>query len=234
MIAEAVTTGARLRVEEVRELTPPPNDEFEPLKNLRQAGWQEGLVHTAPEYPPLLQREIFELVSFAIPARWQGVRSETDRVVLEQEFRNQVAIALTPFVEQLPVGDGLVAEYELSPVGGGAVTLVARFAVECCGNAGADGGLDEELRTCLSALSDHYTFRAIDRDMHFPGRNAHKPGLFGRCPSIFRRRRESASPCHAPRRLPKSAFRQWTFPARRLVTTRAVAGQPGLLRCFTR
>lgn len=167
--AQGVAAGARLRVEEGR-ITPLPNEEFEAVKNLRQAGSHEVLFHTVPEYLPPLRGEMFELVSFAIPARWQGVRSETDRVVLEQEFRNQVAIALTPFVEQLPVGAGLVAEYELSPVGGGAVTLVARFAAECCGNAGADGGFDEELRTCLSALSDHYTFRGDGSGPAFPGK----------------------------------------------------------------
>ena len=115
-----------------------------------------GLTERSPAVHP---GRFFELASFATPARWSSVRAEADHGAFDREFQNEIHVALMPFVEQLPIGAALVVDYELLPTGSGAVKLHARFGVEVATTEPGAADLEGELQTCLSALSDHFSFR---------------------------------------------------------------------------
>ena len=115
-----------------------------------------GLTERSPALRP---GRFFELASFATPARWSSVRGEADHSSLDREFQSEIHVALMPFVEQLPIGAALVADYELLPTGSGAVRLHVRFGVDVATTDPGAADLEGELQTCLSALSDHFSFR---------------------------------------------------------------------------
>lgn len=134
------------------ETIPTSNDD----KRFSNDSQRLGLTERRPALHP---GRFLELASFAIPARWSSVRGEADRGALDRELQNEIHVALMPFVEQLPIGAALVVDYELLPAGSGAVRLHVRFGVDVVNTERTAADLDGELQTCLSALSDHFSFR---------------------------------------------------------------------------
>ena len=75
-------------------------------------------------------RPVFDLVSFAIPARWRNQYNEADRVVAERNFHTEMNTALRPFLDQLPMGAALVAEHYCAPTGTGAMSIRSRLGLQ--------------------------------------------------------------------------------------------------------
>lgn len=110
---------------------------------------------------------VFELASFAIPTRWKNVR-ESDRAAAESHLHAELNIALRTFVHQLPVGAALMVEHRCAPTGDGAMEIQSRLVLELpdslSHNGSTESALRHELKVCLSALSDHYSFRPASSD----------------------------------------------------------------------
>lgn len=134
-----------------------------------QPGNDRNSLHREPNGAALIERgpfmnhgRSFELVSFATPARWGSLRDGADHELFDRGFQSEIHVALMPFVEHLPIGAGLVVDYELLPTGNGAVKLRTSIWADVTATGEEDASLDGELQTCLSALSDHFTFRISD------------------------------------------------------------------------
>ena len=148
--------------------------------NVHQTSAQESIVTTANSNSTIenqvegiseegyiqLASHIFELVSFNIPSFSTTPRSEAARSVIEMRLQDEINIALKPFIEQMPVGAALIIEHECAPTGNGAITLRSQFSFEQGSNYTAPTAkrlsLEGELAVCLSALSEHFSFRKIE------------------------------------------------------------------------
>lgn len=111
----------------------------------------------------------FELVSCATPPRaysrgaWEPVHH---RFVGDSELGEDIRIALSPLLAEMPAGSALSAEYVFSPVGDGGVRVRHRLLVECTalGEARARAqaiALRDELALCLRVVADWYAFKPV-------------------------------------------------------------------------
>lgn len=93
----------------------------------------------------------FELTGFNIPS--------IDKLEL---FESQISQALAPLFIQLPIGVGLVFEYECLPKGNGCMSLVChiyyQFEHGNIVNSTQKQTLKNDLKMCLSLLCDYYAF----------------------------------------------------------------------------
>ena len=93
----------------------------------------------------------FKLTGFNIPS--------FERLDL---FESQVSQALTPLFIQMPIGVGLVFEYECLPKGNGCMSLVChiyyQFEDGSIINSAQKQTLKNDLKMCLSLLCDYYAF----------------------------------------------------------------------------
>lgn len=119
-----------------------------------------------------------ELVSCATPSRansrggWESVRH---RFPGDAELGDDVRIALSPLLAEMPPGTALGAEYLFSPVGDGGVRVRHRLLVESTAGPQESRAreqalaLREELALCLRVVADWYAFKpvlfaAVDRN----------------------------------------------------------------------